>query len=49
METVKSVLESPQFWGILLLISEALGMNPKVKANSIFQFVVQLITAKQKR
>lgn len=31
-------------FGILFVVSEALGNNPKIKANSVFQFIQAILS-----
>lgn len=43
MEIVSSVIEvaqTPVFWAALLAVSEVLALIPAIKANSIFQAIV---------
>ena len=38
-------LQHPAFWIVLAAISELLALNPKMKANSIVQLVLQALYA----
>jgi len=39
------VLGSPVFWIIVAAASELIGLNPKLKSNSIIQLVFQILNA----
>jgi hypothetical protein len=39
------ILHSPAFWIVVAAASELIGLNPKLKANSIVQLVLQIIEA----
>jgi hypothetical protein len=37
------IFHSAAFWIVVAAISELIGMNPKLKANSIIQLVLQIL------
>lgn len=37
------ILASPAFWAAFALASELIGLNPKMKANSVVQFVFNAV------
>ena len=37
------IFHSAAFWIVVAAVSELIGMNPKLKANSIVQLVLQLL------
>jgi hypothetical protein len=37
------ILHSPAFWIVVAASSELIGLNPKLKANSIIQLVLQIL------
>lgn len=37
------ILHSAAFWIVVAAISELIGLNPKLKANSIIQLVLQIL------
>jgi hypothetical protein len=39
------ILASPIFWIVIAAVSEIIGLNPKWKANSIIQLVLQILKA----
>jgi hypothetical protein len=44
------ILASPIFWIVIAAVSEIIGLNPKWKANSIVQLVLQILrTLKPKK
>jgi hypothetical protein len=42
---MEQVLSSPVFWIIVAATSELIGLNPKLKSNSIIQLVFQILNA----
>jgi hypothetical protein len=39
------IFHNAAFWVVVAAISELIGMNPKLKANSIIQLVLQILFA----
>jgi hypothetical protein len=37
------ILHNAAFWIVVAAVSELIGMNPKLKANSIIQLVLQIL------
>lgn len=37
------ILHSAAFWIVVAAISELIGLNPKLKANSIIQLILQIL------
>lgn len=37
------ILHNAAFWIVVAAVSELIGMNPKLKANSIIQMVLQIL------
>ena len=40
---IMEIFHSAAFWIVVAAVSELIGMNPKLKANSIVQLVLQLL------
>ena len=40
---IMEIFHSTAFWIVVAAVSELIGMNPKLKANSIIQLVLQLL------
>jgi len=43
------ILHSAAFWIVVTAISELIGLNPKLKANSIIQLVFQILNTMRPR
>lgn len=42
---MEAILASPIFWIVVAAASEIIGLNPKLKANSIIQLIFQILKA----